>query len=373
MLSLLACAAAATLFIRGLSSRRASASPIALASEISDPVIAWRVGFDRTERLDEDRVLVGDLLIVHVTDGHGWQGGRIEARRCDTGALVWKSTPGGKPGAVVGDCVVVARTKHVAALCLDSGAERWRFTPEPYNGNNLGAFMSAPVADGDSVYVGHSKIHPHRNTAAPSKFFCLDGRTGGRLWDLTLNDGVRAAPAFDTGHIYVVHAYGLSCISKRDRRILWTNPGVQGRQTPPTPWRGRLLMCGGGVRCLSAATGQRVWGLPGGANFAPIAVRDDIAYAPRIAPTQADTFVALDPSTGRILWERVFPPHLQHGAMVTVDSVYVTCADKHLYRLDRRDGALVWKFPVGESAEPVSEGKALYLCMPNSIVRINNR
>jgi outer membrane protein assembly factor BamB len=89
--------------------------------------------------------------------------------------------------------------------------------------------------------------------------------------------------------------------------------------------------------------------------------------------TFVPTFVAIDPASGKLLWQREFPKAVRDGAVVTKDSVYLTCLDKHLYRLDRRDGSVVWKLPVGGSADPIAHGDALYLCLGKTIVCIKDR
>ena len=89
--------------------------------------------------------------------------------------------------------------------------------------------------------------------------------------------------------------------------------------------------------------------------------------------TYVPTFVAFDPASGKLLWQREFPGEMRGGAVITRDSVYPTCWDKNLYRLNRRDGAVVWKFMIGGSAEPVGHGDALYLCLGKTIVCVRER
>src|SRR5687768_6766911 len=57
-----------------------------LASEISDPVIAWRVEVGGS-CAPEEWIVVGDFLVIHVRDDRA---GRVEARRLRDGAVVWQ-------------------------------------------------------------------------------------------------------------------------------------------------------------------------------------------------------------------------------------------------------------------------------------------
>jgi outer membrane protein assembly factor BamB len=144
---------------------------------------------------------------------------------------------------------------------------------------------------------------PAVTTRSGRTFYCLDGRTGRLRWYVTLPTGLQdAGITFDDDNIYVLRAYSFSCVSKRERRVIWSKDHSEPIK-PVAPWRQTLILPTYGIACWSAATGERVWNLAGDVNSAPVTLRDDTAYA---AYTQKMSggrqFLGLDPASGKILW-----------------------------------------------------------------------
>jgi outer membrane protein assembly factor BamB len=86
-----------------------------------------------------------------------------------------------------------------------------------------------------------------------------------------------------------------------------------------------------------------------GVLYAPLAQpAEEVKVAPgeRVGhlchlPQYVSTYVALDPSSGRELWERALPGEIR-GAAHTGDRIHLVCWDGQLYALDRRHGSTRW-------------------------------
>ncbi|HEU0093239.1 MAG TPA: PQQ-binding-like beta-propeller repeat protein, partial [Vicinamibacteria bacterium] len=112
-----------------------------------------------------------------------------------------------------------------------------------------------------------------------------------------------------------------------------------------------------GLRAVSLKDGSTLWERRGApAAFGPT-LQDGVLYAPlaqaaeevRVAPGErvghlrhlpqyVATYVALDPSSGRELWERALPGEIRAAAHAG-DRIHLVCWDGQLYALDRRDGS----------------------------------
>src|SRR5262249_23652280 len=89
----------------------------------------------------------------------------------------------------------------------------------------------------------------------------------------------------------------------------------------------------------------------------------------------APYFVAANPRTGEIAWRKEFPGELRGGPLVTARSVYLACWDGNLYRIDRKDGAVVWKrdLGLGHWAAILTVARdRLYLCFEDKLVCVGN-
>jgi outer membrane protein assembly factor BamB len=163
---------------------------------------------------------------------------------------------------------------------------------------------------------------------------CLDELTGKVLWQQeweadysgtqpTWANGPRATPTVDGDRVYVVGASGrLVALDAVTGRLLWRRDYVADFRATLPAWGvvsapivdgGRLIALVGGekdalVVAFDKLTGQEVWrALPsnGDAGYAPLLIieaggaRQLVVWHPR-------AISALDPATGRLLWEQPF-------------------------------------------------------------------
>jgi outer membrane protein assembly factor BamB len=163
-------------------------------------------------------------------------------------------------GSGVGDVF-----SETAIFCLDAytGKELWRMPTE------LPAWGS-PVVDGDHVFVGLGNGNLLESAAKPAgSLWCLDARTGRRLWTYDVPDGVLVRPVVDEQRVYFGsrdgHCYA---VDRCDGRRLWQQD--LGSPVVASPvlsgWPGddgsrSLYAVGaeGRVSCLDPKSGRVLW------------------------------------------------------------------------------------------------------------------
>lgn len=167
---------------------------------------------------------------------------------------------------------------------------------------------------------------------------CLDETTGRVLWTheweanytglaVTYATGPRATPTVDGDRVYVLGAMGaLHCLNAKTGAVLWRKDYVKDYKTSVPVWGmtaaplvdgPRLICLAGGegnakVVAFDKMTGKEIW--------RAIASDGEPGYAPPIAITAAgrkqiivwrpEAVTALEPETGKVLWEQPFKVNL---------------------------------------------------------------
>ncbi|MGD2082455.1 MAG: outer membrane protein assembly factor BamB [Chromatiales bacterium] len=230
--------------------------------------------------------------------------GHVEARDATNGALVWSVEAGepvsGGPGG--GEDLVVVGTAdgEVLAADADTGAERWR------------ARVTSEVLSSPTAALGVVLVH-----SQDGNLTALDARTGSRLW-----------------------------VTRREVPQL----SLRGSSSPVVS--GTTAICGfadGKVLGLDLTTGLVRWeanaGIPRGRSAlerladvdADPLVIDGVVY---LATFQGDV-VALSEQTGIVLWRRELSSHA--GMAGDFSQLYVTGEDDHVWALQQRNGAALWR------------------------------
>ncbi len=130
------------------------------------------------------------------------------------------------------------------------------------------------------VAVAGGKLY--YGSSSEDAVYCLDARTGQRLWVFYTEGPVRLAPTLYQGKLYVGSDDGrVYCLDASSGQLAWSHcpAGVDRR----IPGNGRLIS---------------VWPVRSG-----IVVQNDVAYAcAGFFPNQGVTLCALDAHTGQVIW-----------------------------------------------------------------------
>ncbi len=102
------------------------------------------------------------------------------------------------------------------------------------------------------------------------------------------------------------------------------------------------------VPALPAGPGPRWRARLGGAIYAPVAVRDGVAYV----GTTSGVFNAVKVEDGSILWAVPVGRPVFGEALATAEAVYLTSDDGYLRKLSRADGKELWRYDLGGERVP---------------------
>lgn len=198
-------------------------------------------------------------------------------------------------------------------------------------------------------------------TTGFGEVFAIDPRSGGTIWQRTLEAPVRAAPVVAGGRVVAVQrddvAYALDA---RTGETLWVvqgigGPGLLGGASPAAD--GQLVVvpfASGEVLGVLGRNGLTVWGTAvtgGRRNLARSAITDisgdpvitgDVVYA----SNQAGRTVRLDARTGERLWtiaEGSYGPAWPVGG-----SLFLLSDQGALVRADAETGELLWQVDLPE-------------------------
>jgi outer membrane protein assembly factor BamB len=307
---------------------------------------------------------------------------------------------------VAGDRVYVAAARGVAdrfgsLYCIDLNKRGANTRGIVWTFDNDGAmkevFCSPALADG-RIYIGEG-FHEDRGC----NLYCLDAKTGKKLWEFPTDSHTESTPVVVGGKVYFgAGDDGVYCADAVTGKKLWQFPDAERRKTlhlhcdaSPAVAGKCVYVCGGideetgkgdaVLACLDADTGKEIWlretprwmvrkggltgrrlalpawGAPvvdGGQVFFGVGngrmTEDSINYEP------VGALLCLDAATGKDLWP---PFRVDNGVLnrpaLDRHRVYFGGRDGFCYCVDRRSGKLRWKTSLGS---PVVATPAVDAC-----------
>lgn len=183
------------------------------------PRTIWQV---RGYHVDADPLLVGDLLYA---------------------------------GCVVGD---IERELCALAVDIRTGQIAWK-TPAPLPVPASPAYANGRVFFG----LGNGKMTEDADNPQGA-IWCLDAKTGARLWQVDVASSVLGVPVLDKEHVYFGARNGFCyCLNQQDGAVVW-------KKDLKSPISASLVLAGGKIYgltvdgkvfALAAADGQEIWKL----------------------------------------------------------------------------------------------------------------
>jgi len=289
-----------------------------------------------------------------------------------------------------------------------------------FKADNLGRLHSTPLVHGERVFV--SVNHEAGLFDNFGRIYCLDRRTGQKVWsfdDKKKMKQVFCSPCWADGKIYVGEGYHqhdncrMFCLDAENGTVVWQFPTRSHTESSPCVAKGRVYFGAGddGVYCLDAKTGKEIWHfegrhvdtnpvvvdgkLYGGSGYGATNVMFclDAANGNRLWETEsrlpvfgsptvlgkqvffgtgtgnliesdagnkAGALVCVNASTGAVIWIfRDVGDAVHTHPAVDHRHVYFGSRDGNLYCVNRGDGTLRWKQPVGS---PISASPAAVTC-----------
>lgn len=345
---------------------------------------------------------------------------RFEARNLD-GTVVWtydgRTYVPSSTGPVYKNHVIVPSKKDILSRDLETGEVQWKFSPheldqrpkdsdevssEQNRSNAAGelprkkkesdttaskdtkgawhwwSFASPAALDGDCIYVADDHTYVYRGSfcatgaVGPSHLFCLDAASGKELWRVEIPTGVSQCPvSYDAENIYIVREYGVTCVSKKERRLLWSKDDATVTEASAFPNGEGMIVAGYALKCLSIKDGAVLWEVEGGMHGDGGKLVDGVLY------TKTQSFLsAISADTGDILWQAGFPLGITGQVTCDGQSVYLKCEDRSLYCLDRKNGDIRWQYPMSAEKDgpstPILTSEGVLLPFKNKTVFISH-
>jgi len=206
------------------------------------------------------------------------------------------------------------------------------------------------VTKGDAGYVDWPFFGrvPERTQYLPTEKRLLDPPLR-QAWSLNTHALIEFPPAIHAGVAYVINKYGnAKAVRLRDRKILWevtnraSDRGRPNFVTAPLYYEGRVYgaFLGGEVVAGDAKTGRTVWRrkLPGHLESSPMA-SDGTLYL----GTDTSDVVALQASDGKTRWRFDSPAAIKASPSFHDGRLYVADYQSSIFALDAASGKPLWR------------------------------
>jgi outer membrane protein assembly factor BamB len=246
-----------------------------------------------------------------------------------------------------------------------------------YTAADMKPVYSTPLVVGDRLYVGEG-LH----TDTDCRLFCFDIQTGKPIWTKTTKSHTEGMPVESEGRIHFSAGDdGLYCVNAETGEEVWHYQGIEQNlhiDSTPVIADGKLYAGSGystfAAFCLDAKTGKELWRkpLPLRSFGTPLIagnqlilglgtgnLSEDLSTEPEKGQPKetkpAGLILALDPATGRELWNYELTRSVHTQLASDARAIYAACRDGWMYAIERKTGKLLWKFSYGSplTAGPV--------------------
>ena len=322
------------------------------------------------------------------------------------GVLVLSGCAGGGQASATGwpglsadeTTAYLAYNRHVYAVDLTNGLEKWRF---PTTQDNKRSFYAMPTLTSDGQLLAGSYEHilfsldpatgmekwsfvgaDNRYIAAPlaseqdifapnanNELYALDLQ-GNQRWAFTTTGPLWATPIIDPECkcIYLPSMdHKLYSIDAQTGELNWQTESLNGSLVGTPAYASGVLYTGtfanelialnanNGQIIWKAATSDWVWGGP--------IVQDGIVYFGILD----GTFYALDASTGSVKWQQKFDGPITQSPLVTLDKIYFTTEAGSVYALNL-NGTTLWTKNLGNKlyTTPVQAGDLILVAQAHT-------
>jgi outer membrane protein assembly factor BamB len=287
--------------------------------------------------------------------GDGLMSGSGAAKLPDQLGVKWEFDPKTKGGgiegapAIVGGVAFVASLdKHLYALDLATGNEKWKA--------KLGAMKASPAVRDGRVYVGD----------LDGRFHCVSAADGKPLWKFETDGEITAGANFHGANVlFGCHDSHLYCLNADGKKV-WTAK-VEGPIAAAAAVVGNTTFatgCSDGVlRAFDAKTGNPLGALElGGETVTTAAIAGDRVYQSMIS----NSVVSGNVKDLKKLWAFTPPARQQpfYSSAAVSDGVVVAGSrDKRLYALEADTGKQLWSFAAAGQidASPVIVSGRVYV------------
>jgi outer membrane protein assembly factor BamB len=229
--------------------------------------------------------------IVYVGDGAGV----LWALKAADGTLVWKYQTNSQfsfAATVLNGVVYVTEQNgnpaFTYALDAATGTLSWKYA----SGTNQNSGGVQPATDGIRVYV-----------AANFQVTAIDAKTGTKIW-VSSNIGIpSSSPIVNSGRVYVADKLSeLVVLNAATGAVLWSNRNAEDASNIAVANGTVFAQAASWVTAFDAFSGNLLWQIQSNHGYGGLAVANGIVYTGSTNDFSLGIPVALDASSGAMLW-----------------------------------------------------------------------
>jgi len=251
-----------------------------------------------------------------------------------------------------------------------SGSVGWsKSGPEKIWSHPVGKGWSGPVVSANRLIIFHRQ-------GADEIIDCLDAKTGGSIWyrkfptkyvdGFGFDNGPRATPCIDNKRVYLFGADGnLHCLALSDGSTHWSinlqqklsaDSGFFGLACSPVVIGNKVLLNiggadGAGIVGINTDNGSIAWKTHNDSASYSSPALINLAGTKQVAFITRNNLVAVDPQSGKPIWEQRLSPAMQASVSASVpllvgDHLFATAsygAGAVALRLTPKTAKVVWQ------------------------------
>ena len=239
----------------------------------------------------------------------------------------------------------VAYNTFVHAINLSNGTEKWRY---PQKAENSKIFFAAPALTPDQqlIVVSYDKILYSLDPDAGTEKGTFTESTNRYIASPLVTDEMILAPSTDTN----LYALDFSL------NVLWKFKTEHGQWGTPIANSDKFFLpsMDRHLYAVKSANVEAIWeseDLGGAIPNAPVLGEDGVLYAGTLAPS----VVAVQESTGKILWQTPTLGWVWSSPVLHEGVLYAGDVSGTIYAIKAADGSILWKYqPVTAGKNPIS-------------------
>jgi outer membrane protein assembly factor BamB/Flp pilus assembly protein TadD len=219
---------------------------------------------------------------------------------------------------------------------------RWDFSA-------CGSRLTSPVVAADALYVASWDQH----------LYCLDSKTGKERWRWQARTIVEQPPVVYRERVFVIDRDAVYCLDGHTGGLLWQRDGVQPQSAVLLGDRLYVADLAGTLRCIACETGRELSRLATRER----ALRSIAARECRITAASTRVLLTVDSDLNRVLWKREgrFDDAMP---VLANNSIYMGTFNEGLWCLHEDTGRLQWIFgnEVPIRAAPAAARGRVFFC-----------
>jgi outer membrane protein assembly factor BamB len=345
--------------------------------------VPWLMGGPGTHASAADPTVAAPMTTVVGRDwplvrGDALATGVADSTLPESFELLWKySVPKGAfaatPLIVDGMVYIGDLDGAMRAIDLTTGAEKWKFTAQAgfnasaayrrgrlYLGDSDGVFYCLSAAEGKVQWtfktegeIDSSANFFHDNVlfgSQDSTLYCLDAKSGKKVWAFKTADQIRCPPTVVDDRAFVAGCDGKLHIIDVDKGASIDAVDIESPTGCTPAVQGSIVYFGteaGTFFAIDWKQAKIVWRWLDKVRTDPL--RSSAALTPEavIFGGRDKRVRALDPASGKVLWEQPTRGRVDSSPVVVGQRVFLGSSDGRIYGLDRRTGKSVWQYEAG--------------------------